>query len=274
MSGWAHIVLVGASIISNAFRDGVISDSIPHLEEKLKNNSELWRDMLERLLSFLERDCKKASAELNTCIDLIIEGYNNGKQQWCHLLSSETNVGRLCSEVLARYLRDISRRRLDGRLAVVEPITIPCLGNPERFNDGLANLFEKVIEIISYHKNKGDMVFVHATGGYKPETAIAILAANSPGAGAPTFYIHEHFNQLIRIPALPITFRRWKKLSNIIDSLIDVDKVNREQYVKIFSRRAVREAVRLGWIIEEDNLLKLTPFGRLLWRKMKGQHAQ
>ncbi len=50
-------------------------------------------------------------------------------------------------------------------------------------------------------------MFVHATGG-RPETAIAILAANSPGMGAPVFYVHERFRKVIRIPAVTVRFRR------------------------------------------------------------------
>lgn len=268
MGGWAHIILVGVSIVSNALREGVISDNVPQLEEKFKNNPNLRDELIEKLYNYLEQDCKKASAELNTCLDLIVEGYKNNKQQWCYLLTSETNIGKLCGHLIAKYLGSFSSSKLDGRLAVLEPISIPSLGIPDRFNDGLANLFEKIVDIISYHKNQGDSAFIHVTGGYKPETAIAILAANSPGAGAPTFYIHEYFNQLIRIPALPIVFRRWKKFSDMMNRLLNVEKMDRKQCIKIFGGRAVEEAVRLGWIIEEGNYLKLTSFGKLLWRKM------
>ena len=270
MGGWAHIILVGASIVSNAFRDGAILEDARQLEEKLNMDPNLHDYLAEKLYGYLEQDCKKASAELNTCLDLIVEGHMSGKQQWCHLLASETNIGRLCSQVLTRYLRVFSSGKLDGKLSVLEPTFIKHLEDPEKFTDGLANLFEEIVKLITYHKSKGDVAFVHATGGYKPEIAIAILAANSPGAGAPTFYIHEHFNQLIRIPALPITFRKWRRFSYMMNSLAGLEKVNKEQYIRIFSRRTVEEAIRLGWIIEEDDSLKLTPFGRLLWKKMRG----
>lgn len=269
MGGWAHILLVGASIVTNAIREEIITANLRDLEEELGKDPILLDNLVEKLSIFVEQDCKKASAELNTCIDLLIEGYRNDKQQWCYLLSSETNIGRLCSEVLSRYLRKFSSSRLDGRLAVLDPIFVPHLGKPERFNDGLANLFEKIVEIISYHKRVGDVAFVHATGGYKPETAIAILAANSPGAGAPTFYIHEHLNQLIRIPALPIAFRRWKKFSDMMSTLLKVEKTSKEKYTRMYGRRVVEEAVRLGWIVEEDGFIRLTSFGKLLWGKMK-----
>jgi coproporphyrinogen III oxidase-like Fe-S oxidoreductase len=56
----------------------------------------------------------------------------------------------------------------------------------------------------------------------------------------------------------------------MMNSLASVEKVNKEQYMGIFSRRVFEEAVRLGWIIEEDGSLRLTQFGRLLWKKMRG----
>jgi len=148
------------------------------------------------------------------------------------------------------------------------PIIIPSLGDPNRFNDGLANLFERIVEIISYHKGQGDSVFVHATGGFKPEAAIAVLAANMPATGAPVFYMHEHFNQLIRIPAMSITFRRWRMFPELLDHLMEVERMSREACIKTYGRRIVNEGIRLGWIEEEDGFLKLTAFGKLLWRRM------
>lgn len=268
MAGWAHVILVGASIVTNAFKDGLIELSTPRLEEELSRDDAL-RERLERiLLEYVEHDCRRASAELNTCIDLIMEGHVGGRQQWCYLLSSDTNIGRLCNNVLAAYLRELSRERLDGRLAVLDPVIIQFLGDPERFNDGLANLFEKIVEIISYHRKQGDSVFVHATGGFKPETAIAVLAANMPTTGAPIFYIHEHFNRLIRIPAMPITFRKWKRFPELLDHLMEVGRMSKEACIQTYGSRIVDEGMRLGWIEEEDGFLRLTAFGELLWRKM------
>jgi len=268
MAGWAHVILVGASIVANALRDGLIELSLPRLEEELSKNDVLRAEFSRILLEYVERDCRRASAELNTCIDLIMRGHAGGRQQWCYLLSSDTNIGRLCNDVLAAYLRRLSSERLDGRLAVLDPIIIPSLGDPNRFNDGLANLFERIVEIISYHKGQGDSVFVHATGGFKPEAAIAVLAANMPATGAPVFYMHEHFNQLIRIPAMPITFRRWRMFPELLDHLMEVERMSREACIKTYGRRIVNEGIRLGWIEEEDGFLKLTAFGKLLWRRM------
>jgi len=265
---WAHIILVGASMITNAYKEGILQSSIPELEEELGKNDVLRENLSKVLLNYIDRDCKRASAELNTCIDLLMNGYLNGKQQLCYLLSSDTNVGKLCNDVLATYLRKLASEKLDGRLAVLNPMIIPFLGDSKKFNDGLANLFEKIVEIISYHKRQGDAVFVHATGGFKPETAIAILAANMPMTGAPTFYVHEHFNQLIRIPAMPITFRKWKKFSEMINHLLKVGRLGKEACIRTYGKRTVSEGIRLGWVEEEYGFLRLTTFGRLLWRRM------
>jgi len=57
MAGWAHVILVGASIVTNAFKDGLIELSAPRLEEELSRDDAL-RGRLERiLLEYVEHDC-------------------------------------------------------------------------------------------------------------------------------------------------------------------------------------------------------------------------
>lgn len=267
MIGWVHIVLIGASVIANAQRSGLIGYSIPELEVGLKRDASLRAELSGILLEFVKRNPRAASAELNTCIELIVKGYEAGRQQWCYLFSSDTEIGKLCGYVLASYLKEFSREKLDSKLSVKEPVSVQFLGTPDRFNDGLANLFEMIVRTILYHKKLGDRVFVHATGGFKPETAIAILAANMPTSGAPTFYVHEYFNQIVRIPAMPIAFRRWKRFSEVMNHLTRFEMVSREGLERTYGRRAVEEAIKLGWIEEESKHLRLSAFGRLLWDK-------
>ncbi len=88
-------------------------------------------------------------------------------------------------------------------------------------------------------------------------------------SGAPTFYIHEYFNKIVRIPAMPVVFRRWERFSRMMNYLLRVEKVSREKCFRLYGRGVVIEAVRLGWVEEEGDFLKLSSFGRLLWGRMK-----
>ena len=269
MRGWCHIILVGASILANARRSGVIEFDLPALEEGLREGRIRRDDLFGDILRFVSSDPRRASAELNTCMDLVVDGYRRGLQQWVYLLHSDSRVGELCAEILKEFLENFSRERLDRRLSILKPMKIDHLGDPDRFGDGLADLFKTIIDIISYHKAQGDRVFVHATGGYKPETAVAILAANSPMCGAPVFYVHEHFNRVVRIPAMPLSFRPWKRFSDMMNYLLDLGEVNRRGLEERFGREAVEEAIRLGWIQEVDGYVSLSEMGRLLWRRLR-----
>ena len=226
-------------------------------------------DLFGDILRFVSSDPRGASAELNTCMDLMVDGYRRGLQQWAYLLHSDSRVGELCAEVLKEFLENFSRERLDGRLSILKPRKIAYLGGPDRFGDGLAGLFEAITSIISYHKAQGDRAFVHATGGYKPEAAIAVLAANSPMCGAPVFYIHEHFNKVVRIPAMPLSFKPWRRFSDMMDYLLDLGEVNRRGLEERFGKEAVEEAIRLGWIQGVDGYVILSEMGRLLWRRLR-----
>jgi len=266
MTDWVHIILVGASIVLNAHKKGIVGLELPKLEEALVERMENKERLLPKLVDFVSRDPRNASAELNTCLDLMLDGYQRGRRQWVHLLFSDTEIGELCASVLRTYLSTFSREKLDGRMAILEPIKVEHLGNPDKFIDGLGNLFKVIVDIIKHHKNQGDIVFIHATGGFKPETAIAIMAANSPGAGAPVFYVHEHFRKVVRIPAMPVRFRRWKGFSDLMSHLLATGSANRRALEETFGREVVDEAIRLGWADEKEGRICLTEMGKLLWK--------
>lgn len=269
MKGWAHIILVGASITTNAYSKKILEKPVKELEDALVKGEFNRKSLRDRLLNFVLEDPKNASAELNTCLDLISEGYRRGRQQWAYLLCSDTEVGRLCASILKEYLEQFSKRSLGGRLSVEEPIEIENLGNPDKFGDGLANLYKTIVDLVKNHKDQGDTAFIHATGGYKPETAIAILAANTPGAGAPVFYIHEHFRKTIRIPAMPLGIRGWRGFGDLLNTLLTTKYMRREALERMFGEQAVDQALRLGWADEENGYITLTEMGRLLWGQLQ-----
>ncbi len=262
----AHLVLVGASILTNAQRAGIVEGSLPDLEAGLKGGRVDEGELTGRLVEFVSGDPKGASAELSTLLDLLEEWYERGLQQWVYLLFSDTRIGRVCAETLRNYLMNVSGERYGGRVAV-EMVRVEGLGDPERFEDGLARLFSTITEIIRARKGEGDRVFVHATGGFKPETAMAILAANSPGTGAPVFYVHEHFKRVVRIPAMPVRFRKWGKLTELIGSLVDIGPAARDALEGRYGKDAVRQAVRLGWAEEKEERVYPTETAKVLWRQ-------
>ncbi len=269
VKGSAHVVLVGASIVTNAQRAGLLRESLTELEENLLCGGADLEELAGVLLDFVAGNPKDASAELNTFLDLLSEEYGKGRQQWVYLLFSDTKIGELCSTVLKGYLVRLSAEKYGGRISV-EALKVNGLGHPEGFTNGLATLFKTITSIIRQHKREGDSVFVHATGGFKPETAIAILAANSPGTGAPVFYVHEHFRRVIRIPAMPIRFRKWEQLTDLIGQLVVVGSAAREALEKKYGKKTVDHAIRLGWAEEKEGEVRPTETGKVLWKQTEG----
>jgi putative CRISPR-associated protein (TIGR02619 family) len=238
-----HIATVGVSALQNATR------------ELGRGPSE------EEVLSFVQRDPRRASAELNTLLPIMEE--NREKQHRVYLLHSDTGEGRLCASVLKRYLSGLGMR------LHAETVEIKDLGTPETFTRGLANLLEQVVRLIRNHYSEGDRVFVHASGGFKPETAMAFLAANLPGSGAPVFYVHESFRSVIRLPALPIWPRRREKFVRFMTHMRRKLDAPCLQLEKMFTRETVEEAKRLGWVQQDGDYIRLTPMGLLLWEKFE-----
>ncbi|MEM4949630.1 MAG: putative CRISPR-associated protein [Candidatus Jordarchaeales archaeon] len=268
MAGLAHVVLVGASIVTNAQRVGVISAALPEVEKMLADGRLSKEELVDKLVDFVLKNPRDASAELNTIFDLLVEGYESKMQQWVYLLFSDTMIGEVCSEVLKLCLEKLSSEEYGGRVSV-KTAKVLGLGKPDTFNDGLANLFNMITNIIRYHKEEGDRVYVHATGGFKPEAAIAILAANSPGTGAPVFYVHEHFRKVIRIPAMPVKFRRWENLTSLIGGLVTVGSTARTALERQYGKKTVDHAIRLGWAEEKEGEVYPTEMGKVLWKSVE-----
>ncbi|MEM1875156.1 MAG: putative CRISPR-associated protein [Candidatus Hadarchaeales archaeon] len=236
----AHIVTTGTSLLANVRR-------------------EIGKEPSEgELLSFVKRDPRKASAELNTLLPLLEE--KKDKQHYVYLLHSDTEEGRLCAKILQSFLSQLKLR------IYVESVEISGLGDPKNFRHGLAKLFEKVVELIRAHYLQNDTVYVHATGGFKPETAIALLASNLPGIGAPVLYIHESFREVVRLPAMPVRLRRKEKFQRLMNHMCRNMKAHLLQLEREFPKDVISEAERLGWIERKRDELEITPMGLLLWK--------
>jgi len=243
MSSFVHIVTVGTSILINARR-------------KLgKEPTE------EELLSFVREEPRKASAELNTILPLLEN--RRDKQHVVYLLHSDTSEARVCAHTLKKFLSGLGLR-LNAEL-----VEIKGLGSVNTFHEGLGELFEQATKLIMGHYASGDRVFVHATGGFKPESTMVFLAANFPRSGAPVFYIHESFREVLRLPAFPFWPRRKQKFEKLMDHMCRVKEASWLQLEKLSMQKAAEEAIRLGWLEEEEEKVKLTKMGHLLWERFE-----
>ncbi len=56
-------------------------------------------------------------------------------------------------------------------------------------------------------RRDGRLTYVVATGGYKPESTFAVIAAYLAGAHG-AVYIHETFKEVVELPMLPLQLRQ------------------------------------------------------------------
>jgi len=162
----------------NDFKQKVIESFIMHGNE-----------VHEKLLEFIRRDPKYASAELNSFLRYVDEHRHSKDYVEVVIYCTDTNNNRLAAQVIYEWLRE------NGYYVVSEPIKVKDFGvGIEKFDSGLINLLERVLRIIVNKSKQGYKIYINATAGYKPETTFIVIAAMLTLKTAPTiYYIHEAF---------------------------------------------------------------------------------
>lgn len=242
---YVHVVTVGASLASNYERDrvgGRITEA--EINEKLSkiHEAELARYVKE-LTNFIQKKegegkLSEVSAEINALSRFLKE------ISLVYFIHSDTNIGRCCARALKDYLS------YKG-IQVSEPIEVYGLYDAKTFQKGLANLIREIAKILSQYKNKN--VRVCATGGFKPETAIASILGFV--AGKPIYYIHESFKKEVHLPPLPLKWKLdVKKYGKAIDALLKAGEagIRKDSFIKDFERETYDFFIQ-NWLIEEHN---------------------
>jgi len=260
-----HIVTVGASLLTNAITSEEIKNivgagRIDQIEDKLRGGEINRNELFVRLTRFLEQRGDEASAELASMAKFL----KDNKVDLAYLLYTDTEVGDLCSRVLSSYLR--KRYNLD-----VETVKVNGYRDEDAFSrEGLANLAMKVWNLIKRHK-ESDRVYVCATGGFKPETAIVSLIANLHRVSV--YYRHETFRTQVAIPVLPIEWRYqlMKKYSDALVQLISNKRIPKNEFLSKYGEQLADEMENDYWLIREvDGYYELLPIGRLLYHVLFG----
>jgi putative CRISPR-associated protein (TIGR02619 family) len=117
------------------------------------------------------------------------------------LLATDTPEGRAAARVLDDHL---SRRGCPSRVRVV-----PGLGAHRLFWAGLADLVRVVAEEARSAYTAGSRVYLNATGGFKPESGAALLAAMAAAPVVP-YYKHEAMRETVFLPLLPVALDRGR----------------------------------------------------------------
>ncbi len=220
--GSVHLVLVGTSLIRNAYRvlsgGGAGGCTTPQgclellrvcggdpraRDEKeccRRLSSGEARDCLAAVACLLDRDPYGMSAELNA-MDWVLEKGCTGVDRVV-LYASDTPEGRLAAEMLAAWLRPACRG------AEVEAKVIQGLGK-QPFWTGLVELAIALARDAREAYLGDRLVYLNATGGFKPESAAALLAAQAVAPVHP-YYKHEAMRETVVLPYIPLALDRGR----------------------------------------------------------------
>jgi len=182
-----HIVTVGTSIFTNISRIEGSSDG--------PRQAAMWSfqpENLERVTKVLLEDPRSYSAELNAMWDYL-EGGNVAEVS---LFTTDTDRGKFCGRILENYF-------IRAREIQPDVIHVPNFGT-EDFDEGIRNLRNRLTrKIRDLRKKKPHLqVYLNATGGFKPETAMMVYVASL--FRVPAYYTYETFRRTIEIPPLPV----------------------------------------------------------------------
>jgi len=239
---YVHIVTVGASLASNYEIDrnkkrvpeAEIEKRLGEMPEARK--AQYTKDLIRYIQDKeVKEKITEASAELNALNRYLSE------ISLAYLIHTDTNLGRCCAQALKTHLTGKA-------IQVAEPIEIQGLHSAETFQKGLANLVRQTAQILDHHRKN---VRICATGGFKPEVAIASILGFI--ARAPVYYIHESFRQEVHLPALPIDWRyEVKKYGKAIKTILAAaeEGIEKTHFIEKFGRETAEELTK-NWLIEE-----------------------
>jgi putative CRISPR-associated protein (TIGR02619 family) len=246
---YVHVVTVGSSLATNYSMKN--EREVDH--ELGKMNLAQRKRYVKALYDFLKERGPSASAEASSMSEFL----RSGEISLAYLLHTDTPSGRCCAEALGMFLEE---NGVESRTIEVKGYT----GGPETFQLGLSNLVMEISKILASH----DRVRICATGGYKPESAIASILGFI--AGAPVYYIHATFDRVVHLPSLPLDWRyELKKHRRAVEELLVRESILQEEFVQRYGREAADDLLAM-WLIEKrDKTYVLTEVGRTLLGAVK-----
>jgi putative CRISPR-associated protein (TIGR02619 family) len=174
--------------------------------------SNIRQDAEESLMSFLPAnrlDPISASAETHSIkllIDKLMSDENSSLKQLLgelklYFIASNTTAGRACAQALFDYYKNTLKVKEVVSIKVIEHLT----GDAKVFQQGITEMIDKLIELITNEKSKGNEVFINATGGFKPEGTYATLCGLLNEVNV--CYAHEYFeSEIVLLPSVPLGF--------------------------------------------------------------------
>lgn len=245
----SHIISVGTSILANYCREN-------NIDQKQLDISKLLHDktFLNELVAFVNRDLRKASAELNALYSYS-EKFNVQIDE-AYLILTDTDECELCGRALEQVLR---QKGINVHIKRVRGYNI----KGGDFYEGLVEFLKTIAEKVKSWK--GRKIYFNATAGFKPEVSLLVTVGST--LGIPTYYRHEIIGDVVEIPPFPIMLKR-----DVIEKL---EPFIQTQSGRLYLR-AADESLLKNHLIQpihgergEVRGYEITPIGRLMWNLWK-----
>ena len=231
-----HLVIVGTSVLRNGLRElgspeaascpgggsaARCSDLVAACADPQRLDRERCKalqgdgECLGLLTCLVSKNPFRMSAELNA-MDWVVKD-KCGNVRRIVLFASDTPEGRAAADVLSRFFGT----ECPGVEVVAETVT----GLGGEFWPGLLNLTRSLARWARrafYQDN--DIVYLNATGGFKPEAGMAILAAMLAAPVVP-YYKHEAMKETVILPQIPLRVDEGR-LRVLIGQLLNIAKKN------------------------------------------------
>lgn len=202
-------VTVGASLLANASKKGLLRDG----PDK------------QSLVEYAAQSPRECCAELNTIVAVLEKWPWMASDLRYSLYASDTEQGRLAAEVIDAVICRVAGKfdekgKCKGSIKVIKG-----LGREEEFKESLLELAAVIKNDFAEARREGRLAYLIASGGFKPESTFAVLAAYLTGAVG-VFYIHETFRKLVELPMIPLQLRG--SVAEFASGKIDEHKLARE----------------------------------------------
>ncbi len=212
-----HIITCGTSILSN-YNYNRSEESKINLDfiKSLDDSKHDWLEIINKFFEFLKQNPERNSAEINSLSYFLKEG----KVKKIYLICTDTNAGKLCANTLQKYFRN------ELKISDINFKEARGFGT-EDFEKGLLEIRDTILRLIRRHENSHE-IYLNATGGFKPESAMMVLLGSL--YQLPVYYLYETSRKLVVIPPFPLLYIEEIYIE-ILQKLIDKPggiRINRE----------------------------------------------
>ncbi|PID27397.1 MAG: hypothetical protein CR982_05485 [Candidatus Cloacimonadota bacterium] len=195
-------------------------DSIIKKELKIKIDKELPK------LNIETKEFRKLSAELNTLDRLKLT-----ENDRVELISSDNLLGKVCSEKLKEII-SVAYNMNSTQINIHKIEKLQIKNIQELRKTGIKNLISTVINILEDSMYSHDIIF-NPVGGYKFINPFMTILAMLYGKRS--IYLFEYSQELLSIPALPITFdlKVFERAKPVLDKIKKDTAIKKEEYLSL-----------------------------------------